>query len=68
MSEKVIRLDRMKPSAEMLAHPERWFALVDARLGRIERIVNHLVWQVWLIVCGAAGLMLIEVLRLLAPH
>ena len=68
MSEKIVRLDRMKPSAEMLAHPERWFALVDARLARIERIVNRLVWQVWSIVCGAGALLLIEVLRLLAPQ
>lgn len=43
-----------------------WFAQVDVRLGQIERMVRRLEWQVWLLVCGSAALLLIEVLRTLS--
>lgn len=45
--------------------PDFWFAQVDMRLSRIELMVNRLEWQIWLIVCGAAGLFVIELIKIL---
>ena len=43
-----------------------WFAQVDFRLGRIEQMLSRLAWQVWLIVCGCAGLLIFEILKVLS--
>lgn len=43
-----------------------WFAQVDVRLGRIECIVTRLEWQIWLIVCGCAGLLIFEIVKVLS--
>ena len=45
--------------------PDFWFAQVDMRLSRIEMMVNRLEWQIWLIVCGAAGLFVLELIKIL---
>ena len=43
-----------------------WFAQVDLRLGRIEFMVSRLEWQIWLIVCGCAGLLVFEIVKALS--
>ncbi len=43
-----------------------WFAQVDVRLGRIEFMVSRLEWQIWLIVCGCAGLLVFEIVKALS--
>lgn len=43
-----------------------WFAQVDNRLSRIEVMVTRLEWQIWLVVCGCACLLVIQVLRVLS--
>ncbi len=43
-----------------------WFAQVDVRLSRIEFMVSRLEWQIWLIVCGCAGLLVFEILKVLS--
>jgi hypothetical protein len=43
-----------------------WFAQVDVRLGRIECMVSRLEWQIWLIVCGCAGVLVLEIVGALA--
>ncbi len=43
-----------------------WFAQVDVRLGRIEFMVTRLEWQIWMIVCGCAGLLLFEIVKVLS--
>jgi hypothetical protein len=43
-----------------------WFAQVDVRLGRIEFMVTRLEWQIWLIVCGCAALLVFEIVKALA--
>jgi len=43
-----------------------WFAQVDVRLGRIEFMVSRLEWQVWIIVCGSAGLLVFEIVKALS--
>ena len=45
--------------------PDFWFAQVDVRLSRIELMVTRLEWQIWLIVCGAAGLLVLEIVKIL---
>ena len=44
-----------------------WFAQVEARLSRIETLIRRLEWHLWTVVCGAGALLMIEVLRVLAP-
>jgi hypothetical protein len=43
-----------------------WFAQVDVRLGRIEFMVTRLERQIWLIVCGLAGLLIFEIIKALS--
>lgn len=43
-----------------------WFAQVDVRLSRIEFMVTRLEWQVWVIVCGSAGLLVFEIVKALS--
>ncbi|MEM9786615.1 MAG: hypothetical protein AAF801_08940 [Pseudomonadota bacterium] len=43
-----------------------WFAQVDVRLGRIEFMVSRLERQIWLIVCGCAGLLIFEIVKVLS--
>lgn len=40
-----------------------WFAQVDARLTRIEMIIRRLEWQILMLVCGAAALLLFEIIQ-----
>ena len=42
-----------------------WFAQLDQRLGRIEKLVDRLAWQFWLIACGTAAMVLIEIVQAL---
>jgi hypothetical protein len=43
-----------------------WFAQVDVRLSRIEFMVSRLEWQIWMIVCGCAGLLVFEIVKALS--
>lgn len=43
-----------------------WFAQVDVRLGRIEFMVTRLEWQIWLVVCGCAGILVFEIVSVLS--
>jgi hypothetical protein len=43
-----------------------WFAQLDQRLSRIEQMVDRLAWQFWMIACGAAGLLVLEIVQALA--
>ena len=66
-ADKVVQ---MRPNAVSPPHSpvtDFWFAQVDVRLGRIEKMIRRLEWQVWAIVCGSAALLLIEALRTLSP-
>ena len=66
MDRKVVDLDG-KPRREG-SNPvsDFWFAQVDVRLSRIEFMVSRLEWQVWLIVCGCAGLLVFEIVKALS--
>jgi len=39
---------------------------VDVRRSRIEFMVARLEWQVWMIVCGCAGLLVFEIVKVLS--
>uniref|UniRef100_UPI004048CEA3 hypothetical protein n=1 Tax=Yoonia sp. TaxID=2212373 RepID=UPI004048CEA3 len=45
-----------------------WFAQLDVRLGKIEFMVSRLEWQIALIVCGAFGLLVFEIVKALAAQ
>lgn len=42
-----------------------WFAQVDLRLSQIEIMLRRLEWQIWLIVCGAAAMLVLEIVQVL---
>lgn len=43
-----------------------WQGQINLRLTGIERLMRRLEWQVWALVCGATGLLVLEMLRHLA--
>ena len=40
-----------------------WQGQINLRLTGIERLMRRLEWQVWALVCGATGLLVLEMLR-----
>ena len=62
MDEKVVDLKRQpyEPPVD-----DFWFAQVDDRLNRIEVMIGRLEWQIWLIVCGACALLVLEIVDVL---
>ena len=67
MSDKVVELKSGRRKSDHLPEASLWFQPLDTRLTQIERIVNRLEWQVWIILCGVvAGLVLtlIDTLKL----
>ncbi|MEM8536387.1 MAG: hypothetical protein AAGF56_00855 [Pseudomonadota bacterium] len=63
MDRKVIDLEGKPRAGTPSPVSDFWFAQVDVRLGRIEFMVARLEWQVWLIVCGCAGLLVFEIVK-----
>lgn len=65
MDNKVIEISG-KPRPNQPPATDFWFAQVDVRLGRIEFMVTRLEWQVWIVVCVCAGLMVFEIVKALS--
>lgn len=63
MNENVVDLAVRSRLAASVPVTDFWFAQVDARLSRIERIIRRLEWQVIMMISGIAALLLIEILR-----
>ena len=63
MSENVVDLAVRSRLAAAVPVTDFWFAQVDARLSRIERMIQRLEWQIILMTSGIAALLLIEILR-----
>ena len=61
-------VDMKRKQRELTQPPvsDFWFAQIDVRLGRIEFMVSRLEWQIWLIVCGCAGLLVFEIVKALS--
>ncbi len=62
MATKVVGLDGTPRAAQV---SDFWFAQLDVRLGKIEAVINRLERQVWIIACGAAVLLGIEIVGLM---
>ncbi|WP_322892655.1 MULTISPECIES: hypothetical protein [unclassified Yoonia] len=60
MDNKIIAL-RGTPRPPPPPASDFWFAHVDLRLGKIETIIARLAWQIWIVVCGSAALLIIEI-------
>lgn len=45
-----------------------WFAQLDVRLGKIEFLMARLEWQIALIVCGAFGVLILEIIKAVAAQ
>ena len=66
MDPKVVDLKGQHTERRTPPVTDFWFAQVDVRLGRIEFMVTRLEWQIWLIVCGCAGLLIFEIVKALS--
>ncbi len=66
MDRKVVDLQGKLHRDAPLPVSDFWFAQVDVRLGRIEIMLSRLEWQIWLIVCGCAGLLVFEIVKALS--
>ncbi|KQI72711.1 hypothetical protein AN191_06795 [Loktanella sp. 5RATIMAR09] len=66
MDRKVVELDGRPRRDGSPPVTDFWFAQVDVRLSQIEFIVARLEWQIWLIVCGCAGLLIFEIVKVLS--
>jgi hypothetical protein len=66
MDNKVVDITGAPRTAEPPGVSHFWFATVDVRLGRIEFMVTRLERQIWLIVCGVAGLFIFEIIKALS--
>lgn len=66
MDPNVVDLRGKPAEPQKLPVADFWFAQVDVRLGRIEFMVTRLEWQIWLIVCGCAGLLIFEIVKALS--
>lgn len=67
MTDKVVPLSTKESRIARLPVNDFWFAQVDVRLGRVERMLTRVEWQIWVIVFASAGLMAFEILAVLAP-
>ena len=66
MTGKIVDIGKTKRTHEKPPVSDFWFAQIDVRLGRIEFMVSRLEWQIWLVVCGAFGLMVFEIIQAIA--
>lgn len=67
MQDKVVDIRGRPRAALPLPVPDGWFGLVDHRLGRIEVMITRLEWKIWLIVCGAASILALEIIKAVKP-
>lgn len=64
-SERVVELDGQRHMRPNYPVTDFWFAQVDLRLSQIEVMLRRLEWQIWLIVCGAAAMLVLEIVQVL---
>ncbi len=63
MREKIVSLKVAPREGPRPVAQDVWHGQIDARLSGIERLMRRLEWQVWGLVCGASGLLGLEILR-----
>ncbi len=63
MKDNIVDIATKSRPVAQLPVTDFWFAQVDARLTRIEVIIRRLEWQILMLVCGAAALLLFEVFQ-----
>lgn len=66
MTEKIVELKAGRRATDPLPDPAPWFPPLEARVSQIERMVARLEWQVWIILCGVAALVVLAILDRLA--
>ena len=68
MTDNVVPMQAKRPEAVPPPVTDFWFAQVDERLGRVEGSLRHLEWYLLLLVCATGGLLLVEIVRAIAPR
>ena len=66
MDSKIVDMQGKPRQADPPPVSHFWFAQVEVRLGRIEFMVTRFERQMWLIVCGCAGLLIFEIVKALS--
>ncbi len=68
MDNKIVAITGRNHAEDPPPVTDFWFAQLDVRLGKIEFMVARLEWQIWLIVCGAVGVLVLEIIQALAAN
>lgn len=68
MENKVVEIAERQQPHDQPPVSDFWFAHLDVRLGKIEFMVARLESQVWLIVCGALGMLVLEIIQTIAAN
>ncbi|WP_458790280.1 hypothetical protein [Yoonia sp. MH D7] len=68
MSGKVVELLSPDPRRVQPPLSDFWFAQLDVRLSKIEFMMARLEWQIALIVCGAFGVLILEIIKAVSAH
>ncbi len=68
MKDNIVDIATKNRRSAALPVTDFWFAQVDARLTRIEIMIGRLEWQILMLVCGAAAMLLFEVIQTFSPQ
>ncbi|MEY1555171.1 hypothetical protein AB3Y40_06005 [Yoonia sp. R2331] len=68
MKDNIVEISAKGRRSTPLPVTDFWFAQVDARLTRIESIIQKLEWQILMLVCGTAALLLFEIIQTFSPQ
>ena len=68
MVTKIVQLAPRQGAGAVPLPPDVWQAQIDLRLAGIERLMRRLEWQVWALVLGGCGMLLVELFDRLAKH
>ena len=63
MPDKVVELKAGRRAHDPLPDQAAWYPPLEARVSQIERIISRLEWQIWIILCGVAALVLLAILE-----
>ena len=63
MTNRVVDMEGKPQDRRVPPVTDFWFAQLDQRLSRIEKIVDRLAWMFWAIACGTLGLVVIEIIQ-----
>ncbi len=61
MEDKVVELKAGRRASDHMPEAGPWFGPLDARISQIERTLDRLEWQVWIVLCGVVALLVFAI-------